>query len=53
MLLALKNPPAFVIENLCGEFKCTISYTKLKKLGNFYETTWLIFAGPVTYSWSF
>ena len=55
MLLVLKDTPlnsAFVIENLCGWFKLTINYdkTKLKKLGNFYATTWLIFAGPVTYS---
>ena len=52
MLLALKDSPlnsAFVVENLCGEFKHIINYdkTKLKKLGNFYATTWLIFAGPV------
>ena len=42
---------AFVVANLCGEFKRTISYdkTKLKKLGNFYITTWLNFAGLVTY----
>ena len=55
MLLALKDSPlnsAFVVENLCGYFKRTINYdkTKLKKLGNFYTTTWLIFAGPVTYN---
>ena len=47
MLLALKDSPlnsAFVVENLCGEFKRTINYdkTKLKKLGNLYMTTWLI-----------
>ena len=56
MLLALKDSPlnsAFVVENLCGEFKRTINYdkTKLKKLGNFYATTWLIFAGLVTYNY--
>ena len=55
MLLALKDSPldsAFVVENLCGLFKCTINYDKtyLKKLGNFYATTWLNFAGPVTYN---
>ena len=54
MLLALKDPPlnsAVVVENLCGYFKHTINYDKikLKKLGDFYATTWLIFAGPVTY----
>ena len=53
MLLALKGSPvnpAFVVENLCGEFKRTINYdkTELKKLGNFYATTRLIFAGLVT-----
>ena len=53
MLLALKDSPlnfAFVVDNLCGEFKCSINYdkTKLKKLGNFNVTTWLIFTGPVT-----
>ena len=50
----LKDSPlnsAFVVENLCGWFKYTINYgkTKLEKLGNIYATTWLIFAGPVTY----
>ena len=40
MLLALKDSPlnsAFVVENLCGQFKRTINYdkTKLEKLGNF------------------
>ena len=54
MLLALKDAPlnsAFVVENLCGYFKHTINYDKikLKKVGNFYATTWLIFAGPVTF----
>ena len=53
ILLALKDSPlnsAFVVENLCGLFKRTLNYdkTKLKILGNFYATTWLIFAGPVT-----
>ena len=53
MLVALNDSPlnsAFVVENLCCYFKCTINYdkTKLKKLGNFYTTTWLIFAGLVT-----
>ena len=52
MLLALKDSPvnsAFVVENLCGQFKHMIRSVKLEKLGNFYTTTWLIFAGPVTY----
>ena len=53
MLLALKDSPlnsAFVVENLCGYFKCTINYdkTKSKKLGNFYMIIWLIFAGLPT-----
>ena len=52
MLLALKDSllnSAFVVENLCGEFKRSINYDNTK-LGNSYATTWLIFAGLVTYS---
>ena len=32
-------------------YKRNMSYdkAKLKKVGNFYALTWLIFAGPVTY----
>ena len=39
---------ALVLLNL---YKRIISYdrAKLKKVGNFYALTWLIFAGPVTY----
>ena len=52
MLLTLKDSPlnsAFVVENLCGYFKRTINYdkTKLKILGNFYATTWLIFVSRI------
>ena len=54
MLLTSKDSPlnsAFVVENLCGLIKRTINYKiKLKNLGNFYATTWLIFTGPVTNS---
>ena len=51
MLLASKDSSAFVVGNLCGYFKHTINYdkTRLKKLDKFYATTWLIFAGSVTY----
>ena len=30
MLLALKDSPAFVVENLCSWFKRTINYDKRK-----------------------
>ena len=47
MLLALKDfllNSAFVVENLCGEFKRTINYDKikLKKLGNFCVTSYMV-----------
>ena len=36
---------------LFGSYKRIISYdrAKLKKVGDFYALTWLIFTGPVTY----
>ena len=51
MLLALKDSPlnsAFVVENLCGEFKRTINddKTKLKKLGNFLHNYMVDFRRP-------
>ena len=57
MLLALKDAPAikFCIchsnrKSVWLLFKHTINYDKIKKkLSNFYTTTWLIFAGPVTF----
>ena len=56
MLLALKDAPAIKF-CICHSGRKsvwlllhTINYDKIKKkLGNFYATTWLIFAGPVTF----